>query len=191
MSRALVASLLALASTALFAQQSASANANATATILKPITITKSADLAFGNVIFTGAAAGTVQMAVATSGAITVTPDGTNATATYGTQTPATFAITGKKNKTYTIAVAPVNAGNVTLCAASDATKQLTVQNLTFATANGASGTTSGTATLSATRTDTIYVGGTLNIPTTAIEDDYTTASGSGANPLKVTVAYN
>lgn len=186
MNRAILSSALALASTAMFAQQSANTTAAATATLLKPITITKVTDMAFGNVVFDGVTAGTAVMPVTTAGAGAITTSG-GVSATYGTQTAASFTIGGKANKTYTIALATVGGGNVTLGAATTPANTITVTALTINAANGITGGNIGT--LSAGRADTVYVGGTLNVPTTALEDTYSTATGGKA--LQVTVAYN
>ncbi|HXC18192.1 MAG TPA: DUF4402 domain-containing protein [Holophagaceae bacterium] len=200
MNRALVATALTLASTAAFAAAGNTANttANATATILKPIAISKTTDMQFGNVLWGGAAAGTLAMTAApSSGALTLTPDGANVTASYGTQTAATFQVGGTKNKTFTVALAPAT---LTL-AAADATT-LTVTGLKFvesttataAQATGGQGTlnaTSGTVNgVSVSGQDTLYVFGTLNVPVTATESAYSTGTGAGT-PMTVTVTYN
>lgn len=201
MNRRLAASALALVSTAAFAAAGNTANttANATATILKPIAISKTSDMAFGNVVWGGAAAGTLAMTAAPStGALTMTPDGTNVTASYGTQTPATFQVGGTKNKLFTVAMAPAT---LTLAAATSSTNTLTVTGLKFTESVTATAgqSTGGTGTLNSTAgtvngvsvsgQDTLYVYGTLNVPTTAIEDSYSTGN-SGGTGLTVTVTY-
>lgn len=186
MNRALVATALALASTAAFAQASANTTANATASILRPITITKVSDMAFGNVVWS-TVAGTAVMPVTTSGMGVITVTG-GVSATNGTQTAAAFTIGGRKNRQYTITAAPASGAAVTLTAISDTTKSLTVSSLTINAANGITGGNIGT--LSSSNADTVYVGGTLNVPATAIEDDYSSANTNGI-ALKVTVAYN
>ena len=187
MNRALVATTLALASTAMFAQASANTTANATASIMRPITIVKATDMAFGNVIWNSPTAGTAVMPVTTSGIGVLTYTG-GVVASNGTQTAASFTIGGKKNKTYTITAAPASGAAVTLTAASDTTKTMTVTALTINAANGITGGNIGT--LSATNADTVYVGGTLNVPTTAIEDVYSSGN-TGGIALQVTVTYN
>lgn len=185
MNRAALA-VLALASTAAFAQ-SANTTANATASILRPITITKVTDMAFGNVVWTSPTAGTAVMPVTSAGAGPVTVSG-GVVGTNGTQTAASFTIGGRKNKTYTITAAPASGAAVTLAASTSSTNLLTVTSLSIANANN--NYSAGVATLSASNADTLYVGGTLNVPTTAIEDDYSSAN-TGGIALKVTVAYN
>lgn len=203
MNRALISSALALASTAVFAAAGNTANttANATATILKPIAISKTSDMAFGNVVWGGGAAGTLAMVAAPStGTLTMTPDGTNVTASYGTQTPATFQVGGTKNKSFTVAL---SAATLTLSAATSTANTITVTGLKFVDANSATAgqASGGSATLNATAgtvnsvsvsgQDTIYIYGTLNVPTTAIEDTYSTANGGSASgPFTVTVTY-
>lgn len=185
MNRAALA-VLALASTAAFAQ-SANTTANATASILRPITITKVTDMAFGNVVWTSPTAGTAVMPVTTTGMGVITTTG-GVVGTNGTQSAASFTIGGRKNKTYTITAAPASGSNVTLAASTSSSNTLTLSSLTINAANGITGGNIGT--LSATNADTVYVGATLNVPTTAIEDDYSSAN-TGGIALKVTVAYN
>ena len=203
MNRQIVLSALALVSTAAFAAagNTASTTANATATILKPIAIAKTSDMAFGNVVWGGAGAGTLAMTAAPSTlALTLTPDGTNVTASYGTQTAAVFQVGGTKNKQFTVTI----PATVTLSASTNTANTITVSGIKFvdgnsATAGQASG---GNATLNATAgtvnsvsvsgQDTIAVYGTLNVGAAAIEDTYSTANGGSASgPFTVTVTYN
>ena len=75
------------------------ASASASATIISPISITKTVDLDFGNVIASGAA-----------GTVVVTPAGTRSATggaslpvTPGTVTSASFDVAGQANFTYAI----------------------------------------------------------------------------------------
>ncbi|MCD6062586.1 MAG: hypothetical protein K0R82_497 [Flavipsychrobacter sp.] len=83
-----------------FAQQTSSATANASATIIQPIAISKTTDMSFGNIAVSGSTAGTVVLSTANgrtaTGGVTLPVSG-------GTVTSAEFAVTGAANYTYTI----------------------------------------------------------------------------------------
>lgn len=199
--RQLSSAALALAASTAFAAAGNTANTtgNGSGTLLKPIAIAKSSDMAFGNVVWGGAAGGTLQMtAAASTGALTMTPDGTNVSASYGTQSPATFQVGGTKSKSFTVAMAPAT---LVLAAASNSSNTMTVTALRFVDKNSATAgqATGGTATLNTTAgtvnsvsvsgQDTLYVYGLLNVPATAIEDNYSTGN-TGGTGLTVTVTY-
>jgi hypothetical protein len=146
------------------AQSSATATATASATIICPIHIVKNADLNFGNVV---AGTGTATIA-ATSGATDVysnpqlNPGPTN----LGTQTPASFTVTGQSGYTYSriqSAVTGAIAANLVL-------------NNVPAVAPATAGTLTG-------GTDTFYVGGVLTV--TGL------AAGNYTGTFDETVAYN
>jgi hypothetical protein len=174
MNRTVLASALAFASTAsvFAAGNSATTAANAKVKIRKAITLTKTADLDFGGIVIS--AAGTAADTAVLSPANVLTAPGTNGTivGTFNTTAPAAFNVTGTKSATYavTLPAAPITlvgpGGGVTVG--------------TFTSTSG-----SGTNTLSAAAgTDTLSVGGTLTVPQTTVDGDYT---GS----FSVTVAYN
>ena len=99
----LLAGVAAISTTAVassaFAQASASASASASATIIKPITLTKVDDLAFGTVVSNVTNAGTAVIGVGSD-----TPTLTNLTAlSSGTPKRAKFTLTGETGQAYTV----------------------------------------------------------------------------------------
>lgn len=172
MNRALVATALTLASTAVFAAgNTVTTAANAKVKIRKAITLTKTADLDFGGIVISGV--GTGDTAVLSPANVLNAP-GTNGTivGTFNTTSPAAFNVGGTKSATYavTLPAAPITlagpGGGVTVGA--------------FTSTSG-----SGTNTLSAAAgTDTLSVGGTLTVPAATVDGDYTAS-------FNVTVAYN
>jgi hypothetical protein len=148
--------------------QSVSASATVSATIVTPISITKTTDMNFGNVSVAGSA-GTVILS--TAGARTTTGGCSLSTANPGTVTAAAFTVNGTGTYTYAItlpstATTIVNGGN-------NMTVDTYVSN------------PSGTGALTA-GTQTLLVGGTLHVSATQATGLYTLASG-----LSVTVSYN
>ena len=149
----------------LFAQSVA--NANIAATIVTPISISKTLDVNFGNVSVSG-----------TAGTVILTPTGTRTATggvslptTTGTLTAATFTISGQGTYTYAITLpsSPVtitNGGNV-----------MTINNFTSSTL--------GAGTLSA-GSQTLTVGATLNIAGNQPAGTYVSPT-----PFNVTVNYN
>lgn len=171
MTRALVASALALASTAAFAAgTSASDNATAKVKIRKAITLTNTAGLDFGGIVVSGNAADSGTVTVSAAGALSTS--GASVNGTFNSSAAAAFTVGGSKNATYTITLP---SGAVSLTGSAGGT--LSVGSFTSATS-------SGTATLNGSGTDTLTVGATLTVPGDATEGDYT---GS----FSVTVAYN
>lgn len=146
-------------------QNSATTSANASATIVPAIAISKTADLNFGDVV-AGSTAGTVVLS--TAGARSVT-GGTTLGNTAGAAA-ASFSVTGDPSATYAITL-PSSA--VTLTSGAN-----TMTAGTF-TSNP-----SGTGTLSAGGSQTVAVGGTLSVGATQ-------ATGTYTGTFNVTVAYN
>jgi len=145
-----------------------SATATATGTIITPITITNAGNMNFGNVAVS-ATAGTVILAPASTRTIT---GGVTLPAVPGTVAAAHFDITGTANYTYSITL-PSTATTVTSGA--------NTMTVTAFTSNPGT-----TGTLSATGTQTINVGATLNIAANQAAGTY--VSGT---PFQVTVNYN
>lgn len=140
----------------------ASANADATATVVTPIQITKDTDLAFG------------KFAAGTGGTIVIGTDGTrtkdgNVTVIGAGNTAAKFTVGGEANCTYAITI-PV--GNVTLTSAGGTM-----------TANAFTGSQT-TGTLSALGSDTFTVGATLTAGNAQ-------APGAYSGTFAVSVDYN
>jgi len=152
------------------AQQTASATAAASATIITPISITKTVDLNFGNVAVDASNGGTVIMAPA--GTRTTTGN-VSLPATSGSPTAASFTVNGQGNYTYAITLP---SSPVTIDDGNSHTMTVT----TFTS------TPSTTGTLSS-GTQTLNVGATLNVSAGQATGTYTT----GASPFTVTVNYN
>jgi len=146
--------------------QSASATATATAVIVSPITITRTADMSFGNII-ADVDGGTVVLVPAG----TRTLNGLNSPSLPGTVTAASFNVTGLANATYAI----------TLPASHDISNG--AQTMTV---DAFSSTPTTTGTLDAAGTQTLNVGATLNVNANQQAGTYTNAAG-----FTVTVNYN
>jgi hypothetical protein len=158
--------ILSLAATSSFAQ--ATASASSSATIVTPISISKTADMNFGNVAVSSTA-GTVVLAPA--GTRTST-GGISLPATAGTVAAAAFTVTGQGAYTYAITL-PSSALTIT----DGGTNSMTVSNFTS--------TPSSTGTLSS-GTQSVEVGATLNVGGSQAAGSYTSAT-----PFDVTVNYN
>lgn len=150
--------------TSVFAQ--ATATANASATIVTPISITKNTDMNFGNVATNG-----------TVGTVVLAPDGGRTStggvtlpATAGTVTAASFAVAGSGSYTYAITL-PVSV------VISNGANVMTVNTFTSSPA------TTGTLTAGA---QTLTIGATLNLIASQVAGTYTSAT-----PFSVTVNYN
>jgi hypothetical protein len=151
--------------TSTFAQVTVSANA--TATIVTPISITKTADMSFGNVAVQSSTAGTVVLATDNSRTQT---GGVTLPATTGTVSAAIFTVSGEGAYTYTITLP----------------SSLTISNSAInMTINTFTSTPSGTGTLSS-GSQTLKVGATLNVAAAQAAGTYTSAT-----PFNVTVNYN
>lgn len=152
-------------SSSLFAQ--ASATASATATIVTPIAIGKTADMNFGNV------------AVINSGTVILAPAGTRTStggvtlpATNGTVTAASFNVTGEGAYTYSITLPASHTITHT-----NTVNEMVVNNFTSAP-SGTGALTSGAQVLN--------VGATLNVGSGQLAGTY-----SSGSPFSVTVNYN
>lgn len=165
----LVGSFLLISAGASFAQTTATATAEANATIIQPITITKTADLNFGIVV-----------PGATPGTVTVGYDGTRASlggvsllaGNPGTVSAAHFDAAGQPSTAYTLSI----PASVTI---SNGTETMVIDNFT-------SDPGAGTATFDVSGTYEIRVGGTLNVLANQAPGDYTNTTD-----LDVTINYN
>jgi hypothetical protein len=151
-------------------QDGASASASASATIVAAMGIvTNTAQLSFGRVIASAAAAGTVEQTAAAK------PARTGIGVTLGSDTAvsaATFSVTGDGGATYAIML-PNGLQTATHANGADEVTFTPFSNL-----QGATGL------LDAESTQTIYLGGTLNVAKSQRPGVYT-------GTIDVTVAYN
>ena len=145
------------------------ATATATSTIVKPIGITKTVDMNFGNVAINSTTPGTVVLAPA--GTRTSTP-GVTLPATPGTVTAAEFNVTGENNYTFSITL-PSTSHEI-----KSGSNTMSVTDFTS--------TPTPTGTLSATGSATVKVGATLNVSAGQAAGTYTSVT-----PFEVTVNYN
>jgi hypothetical protein len=168
----LLASLfvMVLATQRVNAQNSDDAQANATATIVAPISITKDIDLQFGKIVRS-----TSDGTVVIDASATPTPEYTNVSAFTGagvlSVTAAKFTVNGETGYTYTITLPDDN----TVTISGPGEEDMTVTGFTS--------NPDGTGVL-AGGTQTLYVGATLNVGENQAAGDYT-------GTFNVTVAYN
>lgn len=145
----------------------ATATANSSATIITPITITKTVDLNFGNVAVSSAPG---NVAISVAGTRTPT-GGVTLPSTTGSPSAATFTVTGEPSYTYAITLP---SGPVTI---ANGNNTMTVTS--FVSSPSSVGTlTSGTQTL--------VVASTLNVNAGQAAGTYMSPS-----PFSVTVNYN
>lgn len=185
--KALVAvAILAVAGIA-SAQNSSSVNATASARIIRPITLSKNADLAFGNIL---APLSTTATLTIVQGSTPVYSDpGTKPGSQVGTQNAAQFTMTGEPTFSYNISSSPA-IGAVDALIITDGTAGLT--HSCAVTLTGPTNSVGGTLTnpvADATGTSTFYVGGVLKVKTTNVAGNYSNAN-TGGTPWSVTVAY-
>lgn len=151
-------------------ENSATTTASTTATVVTPITISKTVDLSFGKIV-PGVSSGTVVLAPANN-ARAVT-GGTTLGNSPGAA--ATFTVSGQVDATYSITL-PGSA--ITLSDGSEHTM----------TAGTFTSDPTPTGTLSGAGSGTLKVGGTLNVDTSTNNPTGTYTNAAG---LSVTVAYN
>jgi hypothetical protein len=177
--RALIAFGLVASATGAMAQSSATANGTATANVIRPITIVASRDLAIGNVD-PGAAIGTMVITGTAAGAASVTGGVTQPGSQKGTVTSAQFTVGGEGGFFYTLTIP---TAPVTISDSATTPNTMTVSTFTsdVATTAGA-GQLSGS--IGSAGTQTVSVGGTLNVGANQ-------AAGSYTGSFSVTVAYN
>lgn len=144
------------------------ATATASATILAPISLTKTADMNFGN-LAVNASPGTIVLTPA--GARTATGGVTFLPSNQGTIAAASFTVVGLADATYSITLP---AGPTTI---SNGVNDMTVDDWT------SDPTPTGTLTGG---TQTLNVGATLDVPASSVAGIYTSAT-----PFNVTVNYN
>jgi hypothetical protein len=136
--------------------------ATASATVLEPVAVSKTADLSFGK--FGIGAGGTIT--ISTSGVRTAS--GVVPSADGSTITAATFVVTGSKDATFSI----THGGTTSLSRTSGSETMALTKFSDLTAANAISGNaTSGTLT---SGTQPIYVGGTLTVAANQAAGDYT-----------------
>lgn len=174
---------LALLSSAAFAQTSASTSATAKTTIYVPITITKTADLNFGDV-FAGSTTGSVK--VDPSGAAPATT-GTGVSLGVHASSYATYSMTGQKSAAFTLTLPTSTQGSPTVNMTGPG-PNIPVYNFTASIGGGATtaGPTLSGQALAAGGTQTIAVGATMGIDTATNQ-----TQGDYSGTFTVTVAYN
>lgn len=146
--------------------QAAQATANATATVMTPISISKTADLRFGK--FSALTGGTV--VISTAGARSAT--GAVVLSSTDAGGAAAFTVSGDASATYAITL----PSSATITHTTDATKTMSV---------GSFGSNpSGTGTLSAGGSQALAVGGTLTVGSAQTVGSYT-------GTFNVSVEYN
>jgi hypothetical protein len=186
--------LVAVAAFGASSAHAATANINATATIIPPITMTQPADIRFGQ-IAAGTLAGTVVMAVpalipavgptTAAPVVTSTRVGTNAVAVGGTCTLAlncgvgSFQVDGLASATVNTITIPAT---VTLTGAGPG-MILTTQRRFGGL--GVAGSTAGAGTLAATGTAYLLIGGSLAVGTSALQ-----TAGAYTVTVPVTIDY-
>ncbi len=144
------------------------ATATASATIVTPISITKNADMNFGNVAVNATLGGTVTLSPQGD---RTKADGVTLPASSGTVAAASFTVSGEAGYTYSITL-PAAALEI-----SSGANSMTVSNFTSFP--------SGTGTLT-DGTQTLSVGATLNVAAGQAEGSY-----ASETPFSVTVNYN
>jgi hypothetical protein len=164
----LIVTALAMIVSASGAFAQSSATATVTATIVTPISLTKTVDMNFGNVAVQTSTGGTVVLTPASARSVT---GGVTLPATIGTVAAASFTVTGQGTYTYAITL-PSTA--VTLTSGGNTM-----------TADTFTSTPSATGALTA-GTQTLNVGATLNVA--AAQNAGVYVSGT---PFTVTVNYN
>jgi len=155
----------------------ADATTTSTATVIAPIAITKSADLLFGKFAPDAAASGTVT--VSTSGARTAS-GGAILSSVGPTPTAAKFDVTGDNDATYGITW----SGDTELSDGASTPNTMALTKISDLTAGGAVTGEVASGTLGTGGTQSIYLGGVLEVGAAQVAGTYTGA-------VTATVEYN
>jgi hypothetical protein len=150
----------------------ATATASATAVIVTPISISKTADMHFGNLAVSASNLGDVTLAPAGT---RIATGGVTLPAVTGSPAAASFTVSGEANYTYAISL-PSSA--IQLVHSTNSLLDMDAHTFVSSPAT--------TGTLSATGTQTLNVGATLDVAAGQAAGTYTT----GTN-FAVTVNYN
>lgn len=151
--------MLALTSTAAHGQSATpSAQANATAKIFRPLTITKTQDLDFGTIVLVGASFTNENVTVGTTGAVTCGSGGGNVSCG-GAPTAARFNLVGSNNAAVTVSSPAFNlTGPGTLSVTPTSTSQTVNLGATGST-TGVNVNLGGTITLGSATAEGVYSG--------------------------------
>lgn len=172
---ALAALLLTGAASPAFAQSSTDTeSATGSVTIFRPITVTKNADLKFGNIVKPSGGTGTASVAADAGGALTV-GSGVVDLASGDASSAAKFTVAGEGGQAFTLAVADnfvITNGtdNITVTTSQDVADG--TQNLSGALGAGADGTKE------------VHVGGSISVPSAI-------STGLFSGTFNVTATYN
>ncbi len=171
--------LLVVVSSKSFAQTSATATGtSAGAVLIKPMTISKTADLHFGSINVLTGVAGTVTLP---SNSTTRSFSGGVVASTISpTATNAAFSITGTQNEGYALTI----PASITVTETIGSTATMIIDALSVRFANESGDTSSYTSQLSGTGTSGFTLGGTLNVGASQVTGIY-------AGSFDVTVDYN
>lgn len=155
--------VLAFISFSSIAYSQATATATATATVITPISISKNADMSFGNIAVQSGTGGTVVLAPA--GTRTST-SGVTLPSTAGTVTAAAFTVTGSGSLTYAITLPSTvtlthSGGTETMSAGSFTSNPSTTGTLSTGTQDIAVGAT---LTVAAGQLAGVYTSGNFNV---------------------------
>lgn len=179
--KAYVAGIAIFVSTGASPAHAQSASASATAIVVSPLTVLKTADFNFGRVV-PGGSAGTVVLSPAGSRSI---GSGGTVLGNAAGSSAASFSVSGAESATFSIGI----SGGI-LSNGAGATMAMT--NFVVRVAGGNDQTSSFSGTLSAAGSATFAVGGTLAVGTSANTPTGSYSTGnSGGQPVTVTVSYN
>ena len=163
MKRKVILSVIVVIVLAYNSKAQTTATATATATIITPISISKNADMSFGNIAVQAATGGTVILAPAGTRSST---GGVTLPSTAGTVTAAAFTVTGSGSLTYAItlpsSVTLTHSGGVqTMAAASFTSNPSSTGTLSSGTQDIAVGAT---LTVAAGQLAGVYTSGNFNV---------------------------
>lgn len=158
------------------AQASANATTSASATIFRPITLTKDSDLRFGTIVRPASGSDTVTISAA---------DGSRALSTNNAVALTSGAHQSPTRATYTVSGEGGQAFSISVPASFNMTRSGGAETLTITlTASAASGTLSGSLGNASSGTASFGVGGAMPITSS-------TASGAYSGSFITTVSYN
>jgi hypothetical protein len=167
------------------AQNSSSVSATASARIIKPITLTKNADLEFGNIInpSSGSATLTIKQGSTPVYSVPATKPGSQT----GTQNPAKFTMTGEAGFSFNVTSSPAIGGNLTL---TDGIAGPThAATAVIGVVTDIAGATLSNPVADASGTTSFWVGGVLTVASTNVPGSYSNTN-AGGTAWSMSVAY-